>query len=135
MIRDLLAEFGFETQRASRIVASEVPVHIAAGGKGDRRPVLGLQERLCEIAHELLARVSLARAIPPRHLATIPGVGIVCATALPASVTDLHQFRSSRQFAAWRPYTTPAFDRRSGTAGTTREDGRQIACVDCSSLA
>ena len=34
-------------------------------------------------------------------MATIPGVGTVCATALAASVTDPHQFRSGRQFAAW----------------------------------
>ena len=32
---------------------------------------------------------------------TIPGIGPVGATALAASVTDPHQFRSGRQFAAW----------------------------------
>ena len=31
----------------------------------------------------------------------IPGIGPVGATALAASVTDPHQFRSGRQFAAW----------------------------------
>lgn len=36
-----------------------------------------------------------------RRLATIPGVGPVGATALAAAVTDPHQFRSGRQFAAW----------------------------------
>ena len=36
-----------------------------------------------------------------KRLATIPGIGTVCATALAASVTDPHQFRSGRQFAAW----------------------------------
>jgi transposase len=36
-----------------------------------------------------------------RRLATIPGIGPVGATALAASVTDPHQFRSGRQFAAW----------------------------------
>ena len=32
---------------------------------------------------------------------TIPGIGLVGATALAASVTDPHQFRSGRQFARW----------------------------------
>ena len=32
---------------------------------------------------------------------TIPGVGPIGATALAASITDPHQFRSGRQFAAW----------------------------------
>jgi len=36
-----------------------------------------------------------------KRLATIPGIGTVCATALAATVTDPHQFRSGRQFAAW----------------------------------
>ena len=34
-------------------------------------------------------------------LATIPGIGVISATALAASVTDPQQFRSSREFAAW----------------------------------
>lgn len=36
-----------------------------------------------------------------RRLAAIPGVGIITATALAATVTDPDQFRSGRQFAAW----------------------------------
>ena len=35
-----------------------------------------------------------------QRLATIPGVGVVSATALAASVTDPGRFRSGRQFAA-----------------------------------
>ena len=36
-----------------------------------------------------------------RRLASIPGIGPIGASALAASVTDPHQFRSGRQFAAW----------------------------------
>ncbi len=36
-----------------------------------------------------------------QRLATIPGVGVLTATALAASVTDPSQFRSGRQFAAF----------------------------------
>lgn len=36
-----------------------------------------------------------------QRLATIPGVGVLTATALAATIADASQFRSSRHFAAW----------------------------------
>ena len=36
-----------------------------------------------------------------KRLQTIPGIGIVTASALAASVTEAHPFASGRQFAAW----------------------------------
>ena len=36
-----------------------------------------------------------------RRIATVPGVGLLGATAIAATVTDPTQFRSGRQFAAW----------------------------------
>lgn len=110
MIRGLLAEFGIDIRRGigqALILAR----HIDAGDMPDMPPtaakmiaglagqILDLQVRLREIEGELLAwqrSNDLAK-----RLATIPGVGTVCATALAASVTDPHQFRSGRQFAAW----------------------------------
>ena len=110
MIRGLLAEFGIEIPRgigqaltlAKRIAAGEVPdtprlaAKVIAGLAGQ---ALDLQARLREIELELLAW--LRSNDIARRLATIPGIGTVCATALAASVTDPHQFRSGRQFAAW----------------------------------
>ena len=110
MIRGLLAEFGIDIRRgigqalmlAKNIAAGELPdipplaAKMIAGLAGQ---ILDLQARLREIERELLAwhrSNDLAK-----RLATIPGVGIVCATALAASVTDPHQFRSGRQFAAF----------------------------------
>src|SRR5258708_34226470 len=61
--------------------------------------ILDLQARLREIERELLAWHRSSDIA--RRLATIPGVGTICATAFAASVTDPHQFRSGRQFAAW----------------------------------
>src|SRR5471030_2813599 len=110
MIRSLLAEFGIEIPRgigqalmlAKRIAAGDVPdvpplaAKVIAGLAGQ---VLDLQARLGEIERELLAW-HRSNDIAKR-LSTIPGIGTVCATALAASVTDPHQFRSGRQFAAW----------------------------------
>jgi transposase len=110
MIRGLLAEFGIEIRRGleqaltlvKRIAADETPDIPPLAGKviaGLAGQVLDLQARLREIERELLAwhRVNDVA----RRLATIPGIGTVCATAFAASVTDPHQFRSGRQFAAW----------------------------------
>jgi len=36
-----------------------------------------------------------------QRLAAIPGIGVITATALVATVSDIHAFRSGRQFAAW----------------------------------
>ena len=110
MIRSLLAEFGIEFRRgieqaltlAKRIAAGDVPdipplaAKVIAGLAGQ---VLDLQARLGEIERELLAW--LRSNDIAKRLATIPGIGTVCATALAASVTAPHQFRSGRQFAAW----------------------------------
>jgi transposase len=48
-----------------------------------------------------------------RRLATIPGIGVVTATAITALVSDATTFRSARQFAAWVGLTP----RLSGTGG------------------
>jgi transposase len=110
MIRSLLAEFGIEIRRgieqaltlAKRIAANDMPdiPPLAAKVIADLAgQILDLQERLREIERELLAW--LRSNDVAQRLATIPGVGTVCATALAASVTDANQFRSGRQFAAW----------------------------------
>jgi transposase len=110
MIRSLLAEFGIEIRRgieqaltlAKRIAAHDMPDIPALAAKviADLAgQILDLQERLREIERELLAW-HRSNDVAQR-LATIPGVGTVCATALAASVTDANQFRSGRQFAAW----------------------------------
>jgi transposase len=110
MIRGLLAEFGIEIRRgithalslAERFATGDMPGIPALAAKmiaSLAGQVLDLQTRLRTIERELLAW-HRANDIA-RRLATIPGVGTICATAFAASVTDPHQFRSGRQFAAW----------------------------------
>ncbi|MFQ5466918.1 MAG: IS110 family transposase [Kiloniellaceae bacterium] len=57
------------------------------------------QERIAELEKELTAwhRSSEASQRPT----AIPGVGVITATALVATIGDATQFRSARQFAAW----------------------------------
>jgi len=110
MIRNLLAEFGIEIRRGieqALIVARHIGVHslpevpplAAKVIAGLSEQVLDLQAKLRELERELL--VWHRSSDVAKRLATIPGIGTVCATALAASVSDPHQFRSGRQFAAW----------------------------------
>ena len=110
MIRSLLAEFGVEIRRgieqalmvAKRITEeqlADIPPLAAKVIAALSQQVLVLQAKLRELERELL--VWHRSNDVAKRLATIPGIGTVCATALAASVTDPHQFRSGRQFAAW----------------------------------
>ena len=107
MIRGLLAEFGVDIPKglerallmARQILdgkAPEVPFE-AAKVIGTLSPqALDTHVRLREIDRDGVLRGNDVA----RRLMTIPGIGPVGATALAASVTDPHQFRSG-QFAAW----------------------------------
>ena len=110
MIRGLLAEFGIEIAKglgqalllARRIVdgeAPDVPIEAAKMVGMLSQQALDIHARLREIDRDLL--VWQRGNDVARRLMTIPGIGPVGATALAASVTDPHQFRSGRQFAAW----------------------------------
>lgn len=110
MMRGLLAEFGIDIPQglhralelARSIVDGEapgVPPEAAKVAWRLSRQALQTHVQLREIDLDLLA---WQRANETAHrLMTIPGIGPIGATALAASVTDPHQFRSGRQFAAW----------------------------------
>jgi transposase len=110
MIRGLLAEFGVDIPKglerallmARRIVdgeAPDVPMEAAKIVGTLSQQALDIHIRLREIDRDLL--VWQRGNDIARRLMTIPGIGPVGATALAASITDPHQFRSGRQFAAW----------------------------------
>lgn len=110
MIRGLLAEFGADIPRglhqalalARRLINGE-PTEIPALAT---EVVASLSKHLLDCHGKVL---DFERAIlkwhrnneVSRRLASIPGVGPIGASALAASVTDPHQFKSGRQFAAW----------------------------------
>ena len=110
MIRGLLAEFGINIPKgleqallmARRIVddeAPDVPIEAAKIIGTLSQQALDIHVRLRQIDRDLL--VWQRGNDVARRLMTIPGIGPVGATAIAASVTDPHQFRSGRQFAAW----------------------------------
>ena len=63
------------------------------------RQVMTVSGEIAAIDRQLLAWHAHSEA--SRRLSAIPGLGILTATALAATVTDPNQFHWGRQFAAW----------------------------------
>jgi len=110
-IRAHLAEFGTITAQGPRKVLDLVQ-RLRDPGDGLEVPALArsallslasqlesLAEEISKIERQLMAWHRQNQA--SQRLETIPGVGIITATALAASVPDPTVFRSGRQFAAW----------------------------------
>jgi len=109
-IRAHLAEFGIIAARGPRKVA-ELVARLREGDGLDvpalaRAALMVLAAQLDSLAIQIrgIERQLMAwhrQSAASRRLETIPGVGLITATALAASVPDPGVFRSSRQFAAW----------------------------------
>lgn len=127
-IRGHLAEFGIVgPQRAHRVrllvevIRDEADARLPTPA---RRALLHLVEELEQVTEKLNAiddeLVALAREDETcRRLMTIPGVGVVIASAMAASARDPGDFKSGRHFAAWlglvpRQNSTGGVDRLGG---------------------
>ena len=109
-IRGHCAEFGIvAAQGASKVTAL---IGIIQDHQDDRLPALArqalgslirqyemVQEQILGLERQLMSWHRSTEA--SRRLATIPGVGVITATALVATIGDASQFRSGRQLAAW----------------------------------
>ena len=109
MARAVLAEFGIEVarglhhalslaERLSAGAAPEVPTLARRVMKSLADQIGAVQVQLAALEKELLAWHRSNEM--SQRLATIPGVGVISASALAASVTQPERFRSGRQFAA-----------------------------------
>jgi transposase len=125
-LRAHMAEFGLVAnpgianlmKLADRAFAGdELPAHALRALEILIRRLVELTGKINELDRELAAWHAESEA--SRRLAAIPGVGVITATALAASVTDPDQFRSARQFAAWLGLTP----KQHSTGGKTRLGG------------
>ena len=110
MIRGLLAEFAIDipkgitnalafVRRAVAGQANEVPDLATRVIGALAEQAIDVQCRIRQLERDLLA--SYRSNELARRIATVPGVGLLGATAIAATVTNPTQFRSGRQFAAW----------------------------------
>jgi len=111
-LRAHLAEFGRVANPGVRNLLKLTRSIFEETGDDRRLPEMArtalavLARRLVELEEE---RQTLDRTLlawhkendASRRLATVPGIGLVTATALAATVDDPGRFRSGRQFAAW----------------------------------
>jgi len=79
--------------------------------------VRGLEEKIAGLDRQL-AQIAGAHPVATR-LQTIPGVGVLTATALVGSVGHIHAFRRGREFASWLGLTP-----RESSTGARRYLGR-----------
>jgi transposase len=110
MVRGLLAEFGLTMPRGARtacrmagaIVTDDttlLPGHVREALQELLREIRALEERVQGIDQRL---TTIAASHPTAdRLQRIPGIGLVTATGLLATVPDIHAFRTGRRFASW----------------------------------
>jgi len=125
-LRGHLREFGFVIPVGARHVRPRAHAALAADAvPAFLRPALqqvlediGTLEDQAEAVRTQLT--ALAEQMPDvQRLLTVPGVGILTATALVAFVGDIHRFRSGRHLAAWLGLTP-----REHSSGAVRRLGR-----------
>lgn len=123
-LRGHMAEFG--------VVAPNGPVHIARLAHALEDPATTLPTAVVSLCRMLLSQIAalgneiarldkelLARARQDdtaRRLMTIPGIGVICATAMEALAPPPETFRKGRDFAAWLGLTP----RQHSSGGKTR---------------
>jgi len=125
-VRGLLREFGIAIPVGARHLVPRVRAAIEEGAvPTDLAPVLkdalGEIEELKRKAHDIERRLKgLAKHMPEAEiLMSVPGIGVLTATALVAFVGDVRRFRSGRHFAAYLGLTP-----REHSSGLSRRIGR-----------
>lgn len=127
-IRAHFAEFGIVAPQGigrigqlAALLVGEDPAALPAVARQVLGTLIGQLQALGEQVAALEAQIVAAhrRDETSRRLASIPGVGPITASALVASVTDAHQFKSARHFAAWlgltpRSHSSGGKDRLGG---------------------
>lgn len=128
-LRGFCREFGVAIPRGARTglrtiaalvadAAGAIPAMLRSEMLATLDEVRDLEARIAQIERELAL---MARSIPAcQLLMTIPGIGLLTATALVAAVgTDVSHFRDARRFACWFGITP-----RERSSGLVRRLGR-----------
>jgi transposase len=124
LVRSLLAELGISLPRGTKDLCTRLRAHL------DQVPgvLAATLDRIVDEIGVLIKEIMLIdkqlEVIAKEHavakqLMTIPGIGVTTATAIVASVPNIHQFNRARQFSAWLGLTP-----REYSSGNNRYLGR-----------
>jgi transposase len=120
-IRGLLAEFGvvlpqrvIEVRRGAAAALQQLPALAARALTDLLAHVRVLDERVGEYERELEQHAR--RDERAKRIQQLSGVGPISASAIVASVSEAHEFKNGRQFAAWLGLTP----KQHSTGGKTR---------------
>ena len=122
-IRAHMAEFGIVTAKGSKRVASRAK-ELESVPEAARLPLQALFDQLAETQvriDQLTDEIEEVRRQneTSRRLASIPGVGVLTATAIAATSPDVSNFGSARDYAAWLGLTP----KQHSTGGKPRSGG------------
>lgn len=109
-LRGLLREQGLLLPAGARAALQAVPAmledadvplppHLRSVLASVHEEVRGIEQRIAALERELRALAEADSVVT--RLRTIPGIGLLTATALVGSVGHIHAFRRARQFASW----------------------------------
>ena len=70
-----------------------------SGGAGIALMLMGENSRT--VTEGVKAKLAAIRCYESQRLESVPGIGVISATAITATVTDPHAFKSGRDLAAW----------------------------------
>jgi transposase len=127
-MRGLLGEYGVVMGKRPATVRRELPEVLADAQNGLTAVIRELMADLYEHFHEIDRRISRVESLIERlgavhdtvtRLRTVPGIGLLTATALVAAVGDAKEFRNGRQLAAFLGLVP----RQNSSGGTTRLRG------------
>jgi transposase len=120
-VRGHMAEYG--------VVAPNGPVHVERLVEAIKDPQSGLPESILGVCLEDIAALSEKIALlekelrdraraddAAKRLMTIPGIGVICATAMEALAPPPESFAKGRDFAAWLGLTP----KQNSSGGKTR---------------
>jgi transposase len=122
-VRGLLREFGIPVPLGARTFLAKahlaldddtLPAYLRAALTQALTEIKELQAKADDLKSQLEQLAPLIPGVP--FLMTVPGIGILSATALVASVGDVHRFPSGRSFAAYLGLTP----RESSSGGSRR---------------
>ena len=141
-VRGILREFGVLIPTGAQHVGPHVRALLAdadASVPGLLRVALGeaireiveLEERIRAIERQLATAAEPAFVIS--RLRTIPGIGVLTATALVAAVGDVQRFPSARHFARATSASRPANIPRDRIGTSAQSASRAIPTSECSS--